>query len=179
MPTNKVRGSLALFSLAFALAAQPCASQEGRPPLSIEPVPKAALRVDTRPISLGLSAGGFGLALGGELPLGLTVTLVAEAQYMDLSDGETSFLTLHCGARAYPARRGIEGLFAGAYALGLAGSRYGESSQAFGFMLEAGYAWLPRLVPGLVVEPYIKYPYFFGDEVLVGIAPGLSIGWVF
>ena len=50
---------------------------------------------------------------------------------------------------------------------------------AFGFMLELAYAWVPRRLPWLLVEPYIKYPYVFGEDPLVGIAPGFSLGWAY
>lgn len=165
---------VASFLLA-ALAAAPCAAQTPEDGQGY----RAALRVDLRPAVNGFNSGGWGVALGGELVLGGRFSLVADLQYLDLADGDASLATLHVGPRVYLAPRALHGLFAGAYALGRQGTRPGDSSFGFGLMLEAGWAWLPPFLPGLIVEPYVKYPWFFGEEVLVGIAPGLALGWAF
>jgi len=130
-------------------------------------------------VSLGLQAGGLGLALGGEIALSRAFSLAGELQYMDLADAGIALATLHAGPRFYFAQRAIGGFFAGAYALGLAGWVSGERDLAAGVLLELGYAWLPRALPGFLVEPYVKYPWLGGEEPLAGIAPGLSIGWAF
>jgi hypothetical protein len=121
MASGKDLYCVALFLL--TLSVLPCAAQAPRSASqgSIVPLPKAALRVDCRPISIGLSSGGFGLALGGELALGFSYSIITEVQYMNLADAQASLLTLHIGPRAYLGRLGIGGLFAGAYALGLSG----------------------------------------------------------
>ncbi len=168
--------------LLAAVAAAPCAAQAalGGPEMrSAQAAPRGALRVDLRPISNGFGSGGWGIALGGELVLRGRLSLVAELQYMDLADGGARLLTAHLGPRAYLRPDALGGAFLGAYALGRLGFDLGDASIGGGLMLEAGWAWRPRFAPSLLVEPYIKYPWFVGEEILIGIAPGLALGWAF
>lgn len=175
-------GRLALAALLLA-AARPLGAQAGDAPgmggAAPEPAPSAALLFDLRPLANGLGSGGWGAAAGGELALGGRFSIVAELQFMDLADGGSALLTLHAGPRAYARKRALGGIYFGAYALGGLGFLPEGASAVFGLMLEAGCAWLPRFLPGLIVEPYLKYPWFFGEEILFGVAPGLSLGWAF
>lgn len=141
--------------------------------------PMVALRADLRPITLGFSAGGFGVSLGGELPVGGRFSVVLDVQYMNLADASLSMLTLHAGPRMYFALPSLAGFYGGAQGIVLFGRDFDELSTAFGLGLELGYLWRVQKRNSFFFEPYLKYFYFFGGDLLVGIAPNISIGWIF
>jgi hypothetical protein len=176
---RRLRGAALLWAALACVGSAAAAADDPEVAEGARPGPSALVRADTRPLGLGFGSGGFGLALGGELALGRRLSIVADIQYMDLSDADVSMLTANAGPRVYFTPPAGRGLYAGAYLSGLYGRRYGAPAFLLGFELELGFAYLPWRRPGFLVEPYIKYPYFFGDEMLVGIAPGLSIGWGF
>ncbi|MBP7096378.1 MAG: hypothetical protein KBC36_09845 [Spirochaetia bacterium] len=171
------RLKMAAFSAFLALAAlAPCAAQ-GAAADSVGP--RGNLRLDMRPVTLGLSSGGFGLSAGWEGRLGPRFSILAMAEYQWLGDASVSTLIACAGPRFSFDAPAIEGFLFGAYPLFLYGVDFGTPVLGYGFMLELAYAWVPRGVPWLLLEPYIKYPYVFGEDPLIGIAPGFSIGWVY
>ncbi|MBN1242448.1 MAG: hypothetical protein JXA15_07070 [Spirochaetales bacterium] len=169
------RLKMAAFSAVLALAAlAPCAAQgagagaEG---------PRGNLRVDLRPVTLGISSGGFGLSGGWEGRLGARFSALAMAEYQWLGDASVSTLIAYAGPRFSFDAPALEGFLFGAYPMLLYGVDFGTPVLGYGFMLELAWAWVPEDLPRLLVEPYVKYPYLFGEDPLVGVAPGISFGW--
>ncbi len=176
----QMRMKMAMFSAAIALATlAPCAAQGAGADAAGTEGPRGNLRVDMRPVTLGLSSGGFGLSAGWEGRLGPRFSALVMAEYQWLGDAGVSTLIAYAGPRFSFDAPAIEGFLFGAYPMALRGTDFGTETLAFGFMLELAYAWVPRRLPWLLVEPYIKYPYVFGEDPLVGIAPGFSLGWAY
>jgi len=174
------RLTVATVSAVLALAAfapfAPCAAQVA----AAEPDgPRGDLRVDLRPVTLGLSSGGFGLSAGWEGRLGSRFSFLVMGEYQWLGDAGVSTLIAYAGPRFSIDAPAIEGFLFGAYSMALRGTDFGTSVLGYGFMLELAYAWVPRGVPWLLVEPYVKSPYVFGEDPLLGITPGCSLGWVY
>ncbi len=173
---SKFPAFIALAAFAPFAPFAPCAAQGA----AAEPDgPRVDLRVDLRPVTLGLSSGGFGLSAGWEGRLGSRFSALVMAEYQWLGDAGVSTLIAYAGPRFSFDAPAIEGFLFGAYPMALRGTDFGTETLAFGFMLELAYAWVPRRLPWLLVEPCIKYPYVFGEDPLVGIAPGFSLGWVY
>lgn len=171
------RLKVAAFSAFLALAVlAPCPAQDAAGGADGA---RGNLRVDLRPVTLGLSSGGFGLSAGWEGRIGSRFSVLAMAEYQWLGDAGVSTLIAYAGPRFSFDAPAIEGFLFGAYPMFLYAVDFGTPVPGFGFMLELAYAWIPRGLPLLLVEPYVKYPYVFGEDPLVGVAPGISLGWAY
>jgi len=55
----------------------------------------------------------------------------------------------------------------------------GASTFLSGGEAELGFTWQVGKTRRLIVEPYIQYPYIAAQPPLIGIAPGISLGYMF
>jgi hypothetical protein len=140
-----------------------------------------ALFVDLTRSSLSWSAGGFGLTLGYEQALGESLSLMAEGTWMHLAEAPSSprLMLASLGLRYYFSPPTVEGMFAGLQLMTGVGIENDEAAFLAGAKAELGYAWRIGKNRSFILEPYIQYPYFIGQGILIGIAPGLSLGYLF
>jgi hypothetical protein len=145
------------------------------------PMQRSALFLDLSQSMLSWEAGGIGLSLEYERALSGRFSLIVGGIYMNLPVDPTSprILLASLGPRFYFALPAVQGFYTGLYPIAGYGIVDGAGSFLAGLIAELGYAW--RVGPGrrFILEPYIKYPYIFGQDPLIGIAPGLSLGWAF
>lgn len=173
-----MKGKEALFCLVFLLGA----GVSDAP--GADAVPEMytnLLSMDLTQSALSWQAGGFGLTLGYEHGLGNRFSLQGEIIYMsfpvDLQDPE--LLLALVGIRYYFSPPAMRGFFAGLSGMAGGARERGVVSFQAGLRAKIGFAWRLGKNRRFLVEPYIMYPYIFGEDPLIGIAPGFSLGFGF
>jgi len=142
---------------------------------------KSAFSLDLSQSALSWEAGGLGLTMSYERVLGNRISVQGKGTYMHLADapGSLKMILASLGFRWYFAPPALKGFFAGLYPMAGVGIEDGTSSFLAGGTAELGYTWRVGKTRRFLVEPYIKYPYFAGQPPLIGIAPGISLGYMF
>lgn len=142
---------------------------------------KNALFIDLSQSALSWETGGMGLTLSYERILGSRVSFLGKGIYMDLADapGEPKLILASLGCRCYFAPPALKGFFAGFYPMAGIAREGNETTFLAGATTELGFSWRVGKARRLILEPHIQYPYFISQPPLIGIVPGISLGYLF
>ncbi len=137
-----------------------------------------SLFIDLKPFYLSLMSNGPGIGIGHEYFLFNHYTLYGKFVYMNFYENDIWLIYYLQGARFYFNKEYYDKFFIGFYVIILYGIAEGNKDIAFGIQCEIGYKWIIEGFNRFYIELQLGYIYFFKEMPILGISPGLSVGFI-